>query len=221
MALALVLTRFMNEHSSRRRRPALSCVQCRRRKIKCDRTNPCVHCTASKTSCVYKVYHNERTTQQSEGTNSLGPGSCSVPSIPSPSAATQPDAAANATSQHNSGSTESRPVIITPAPTERDDIQISNHVLNLETEVRELLGRVARLERVSAPDPARGSNDDSQEVLPTCRSGMFDAQSSLNKTRILRWSHWADEAPEVILALTRTLGLFADFAISTKKSSPV
>lgn len=37
----------------RRRRPALSCLNCRRRKIKCDRNDPCVHCTSAKLQCKY------------------------------------------------------------------------------------------------------------------------------------------------------------------------
>ena len=39
----------------KRRRPALSCVECRRRKIKCDRNVPCAQCTQSKSAvCTYK-----------------------------------------------------------------------------------------------------------------------------------------------------------------------
>ena len=39
----------------RRRRPPLSCVTCRRRKLKCDRANPCGQCVRSKTTneCVF------------------------------------------------------------------------------------------------------------------------------------------------------------------------
>lgn len=38
----------------RRRRPALSCLQCRRRKVKCDQKSPCSHCQRSKdTICTY------------------------------------------------------------------------------------------------------------------------------------------------------------------------
>jgi hypothetical protein len=46
-------------HSARkRRRPALSCIECRRRKIKCDRNSPCNHCKQMKnTPCVYKDLH--------------------------------------------------------------------------------------------------------------------------------------------------------------------
>lgn len=42
----------------KRRRPALSCIECRRRKIKCDRNMPCNHCTQTKNAvCSYK-YNN-------------------------------------------------------------------------------------------------------------------------------------------------------------------
>ncbi len=38
----------------RRRRPALACAQCRRRKIKCDQNKPCNQCQRSKnTICTY------------------------------------------------------------------------------------------------------------------------------------------------------------------------
>jgi hypothetical protein len=42
----------------KRRRPALSCVECRRRKIKCDRRTPCSHCVQLKiTKCTYPDTH--------------------------------------------------------------------------------------------------------------------------------------------------------------------
>ena len=38
----------------KRRRPALACTACRRRKIKCDRNTPCRHCASSKNAvCTY------------------------------------------------------------------------------------------------------------------------------------------------------------------------
>lgn len=43
------------EPPRKRRRPALACEECRKRKIKCDRNNPCVHCKASKALvCSYR-----------------------------------------------------------------------------------------------------------------------------------------------------------------------
>lgn len=42
----------------KRRRPALSCEQCRKRKIRCDRGLPCVNCVKSKiTPCTYAPTH--------------------------------------------------------------------------------------------------------------------------------------------------------------------
>ncbi|KAK1760290.1 FAD/NAD(P)-binding domain-containing protein [Echria macrotheca] len=40
----------------RRRRPALSCLECRRRKIKCDRADPCRHCVSAKVQCTFRTY---------------------------------------------------------------------------------------------------------------------------------------------------------------------
>jgi hypothetical protein len=37
----------------KRRRPARSCQECRRRKVKCDRSEPCGHCVLSKKQCHY------------------------------------------------------------------------------------------------------------------------------------------------------------------------
>ncbi|EHY55175.1 Transcription factor asR3 [Exophiala dermatitidis] len=43
----------------RRRRPALSCRECRRRKIKCDQTTPCANCVRHNTRCVYQLYNDD------------------------------------------------------------------------------------------------------------------------------------------------------------------
>jgi hypothetical protein len=37
----------------RRRRPAWSCLECRRRKIKCDQKNPCGQCAPKSLTCVF------------------------------------------------------------------------------------------------------------------------------------------------------------------------
>ncbi|KAK2593751.1 hypothetical protein QQS21_008569, partial [Conoideocrella luteorostrata] len=44
-------------HSPRRcRRAALSCRECRRRKIKCNQENPCSHCLRHNARCIYQPY---------------------------------------------------------------------------------------------------------------------------------------------------------------------
>ncbi|KAF2490666.1 hypothetical protein BU16DRAFT_160062 [Lophium mytilinum] len=40
-----------------RRRSARSCQECRRRKVKCDRKEPCSHCVLSKNTCIYTPGH--------------------------------------------------------------------------------------------------------------------------------------------------------------------
>ncbi|KAK4035244.1 hypothetical protein C8A01DRAFT_18057 [Parachaetomium inaequale] len=45
----------------RRRRPALSCRECRRRKIRCDHSSPCAHCVRHKTQCVYRPFAYDET----------------------------------------------------------------------------------------------------------------------------------------------------------------
>ncbi|KAM0257865.1 hypothetical protein ACHAQJ_004169 [Trichoderma viride] len=47
-----------NLAEKKRRRPPLSCEQCRKRKIRCDRTQPCTNCVKSNIpSCTYAPYH--------------------------------------------------------------------------------------------------------------------------------------------------------------------
>ncbi|KAL7795159.1 hypothetical protein V8C37DRAFT_374681 [Trichoderma ceciliae] len=47
-----------NVAGKKRRRPPLSCEQCRKRKVRCDRTQPCTNCVKSNIpSCTYAPYH--------------------------------------------------------------------------------------------------------------------------------------------------------------------
>ena len=45
-----------------------SCINCRRRKVRCDRRHPCVPCTRNKTECVFPV--SGRKPRRGHGTNS-------------------------------------------------------------------------------------------------------------------------------------------------------
>jgi hypothetical protein len=47
----------------KRRRPALSCIECRRRKIKCDQRRPCFNCKATHFSCQYQSLPHRRPEQ--------------------------------------------------------------------------------------------------------------------------------------------------------------
>ncbi|RDW57165.1 hypothetical protein BP6252_13813 [Coleophoma cylindrospora] len=55
----------------KRRRSALSCIECRRRKIKCDRNSPCSHCKQSRgITCVYNG-HGRPSAAESNATSTL------------------------------------------------------------------------------------------------------------------------------------------------------
>lgn len=43
------------EYPPKRHRLALSCVECRQRKVRCDRKNPCDRCVSSKRGCHYRT----------------------------------------------------------------------------------------------------------------------------------------------------------------------
>lgn len=43
----------INPTPKKRRRPALACVECRRRKVKCDRNLPCRRCVQNSADCTY------------------------------------------------------------------------------------------------------------------------------------------------------------------------
>lgn len=47
----------MPPHQRRRRRTALSCTECRRRKLKCDRKHPCSNCITAKATCSFDHSH--------------------------------------------------------------------------------------------------------------------------------------------------------------------
>lgn len=49
-------------NTRKRRRPAYSCVSCRRRKVRCDRANPCRQCVAQNiaSTCTYEQNRNAR-----------------------------------------------------------------------------------------------------------------------------------------------------------------
>ncbi|PYI34399.1 hypothetical protein BP00DRAFT_493133 [Aspergillus indologenus CBS 114.80] len=65
----------------RRRRPAVSCSLCRRRKIKCDRQLPCSHCTRSgnEATCEYDNTELSRPPQSAFGVTPTRPAPYAIP----------------------------------------------------------------------------------------------------------------------------------------------
>lgn len=61
----------MERQPHRRRRPARSCLGCRRRKIKCDRGSPCAHCVAAGIQCIFRVHRDDPAVEDSAQGGSL------------------------------------------------------------------------------------------------------------------------------------------------------
>lgn len=170
----------MERRVLKRRRPALSCISCRRRKIKCDRNSPCGQCVAISTQCAFQQFDNQ---PSSPAPPSPRPQSQFVLATP-PSQASQeqqvdPEVqAAAAEIGHIVG-----PLGV-PSP---------HGIGEFVTE--------ARVEQ-SHEEPQRTYNvaDSLSETgrnLLARQNGPGATDVVLNKTRILRWSNWVGAAKEV------------------------
>jgi len=200
----------------RRRRPALSCVECRRRKIKCDRNNPCSHCVSTKARCTYRVYNDGPAlgpyTEQLHSLNETP-----SPTAPSSSPTLAPDRRVEDSGRpiRNNNSYSSTaptvvstalPVIPTPATgtastetqddgtlvVDRTGIQPLTRKPNVQSDLQDILQRLRKLEESSSSGP-----DPSRDILSLHYGPVQDSQIVLNKTRVLRWSFWTGMSQEV------------------------
>ncbi|KAF2094645.1 FAD/NAD(P)-binding domain-containing protein [Rhizodiscina lignyota] len=206
----------MERQPVRRRRPALSCIGCRRRKIKCDRNDPCAHCVSTRTQCIYSNGSHVR--QQPQQANSGD--SITSPSVhaPSPLPRTQQVSTNGSIAEYGShpSVTVAAPAPIgvqnaTPSSLGRDDIQRPNLVHDVEPDLRNVPQRAQRLADTSASNPIHELFENGRDILAR-QSGLQDSQIMLYKTRILRWSHWMGTAPEFA-----TIIAFCIHAIGNRK----
>ncbi|GFG09665.1 uncharacterized transcriptional regulatory protein C139.03 [Aspergillus udagawae] len=196
----------------RRRRPAFSCQECRRRKIKCDHNNPCANCLRYKIQCIYKTYtdgFNDKliavSTQQHES-----PPHTDSPRPPSDSSA--PGQLAQAADLGNingsisvplQGSSSSTSGVTAPAatapPPDRNDLGAT---------VSDLLHRVQKLEESSARG-SRTSDTSLHDVHARQSPGPQEWQAVLNKSRDWGRSGWmgaADEFAAIIACYSEIMG---------------
>jgi hypothetical protein len=193
----------MEKQVRRRRRPALSCISCRSRKIKCDRANPCANCVKAKAPCDYQAFSESPGTQQHVRPGRLRHSRSSPPEqTPSPLSPVQGTSTGRPSANYGSHpiGTHVRAAIATkqheaPSIIGRTGIQ-SHSVQDTEKALQDLLQRIQRLEesavRTTAEDTLRTARGESASGLR-----MQDSYVTLNKTRVLRWSLWMGNAPEV------------------------
>ncbi len=174
----------------KRRRPALSCEQCRRRKIKCDRTYPCGQCLQAKaTECTYSpgslpvtTGHMNRAPVDNAPERAAIPNRAKIPSIPS-SIHQSSNHSSSPHATHASDGTETT----WPSPARE-----SLHHEQLSSKA--LLERVLNLEKKIAP-----ANEDTSQDSPTrlARKEIFgklerkqNIRGTVSKTRFFGQSHW-------------------------------
>ncbi|OJD34085.1 c6 zinc finger domain-containing protein [Diplodia corticola] len=163
---------FMEPQPRRRRRPALSCLACRRRKIKCDRKDPCTHCVSARYTCTYKVYRDSPVTPH-----------------PPESTSTQDRPITEPHSQL-SGSR-----VVAAAAGQDDTLtDIGNDARN-DTPPRAPTSEAEPVQQPTASSPIKALTETGRDILER-QSGLQDSQITLNKTRTLRWSNWLGTAPE-------------------------
>ncbi|KAI1172617.1 hypothetical protein F4777DRAFT_497396 [Nemania sp. FL0916] len=192
----------MEELPRRRRRPALSCLACRRRKIKCDRATPCARCVSVGTPCTYRVRVSEghalRLQSPTRNSNSYAESTAETSppvrtraihevaptehTLHSPALATEETNARTAQAEWSDGTGHHR----TRSPARARETA---------SDFRDLRQRVRKLEELSALGPIRGLAETGRHIL-TRQAGLRDSEIALKKSRLLRWSDWMGIAPE-------------------------
>ncbi|KAH7364917.1 fungal-specific transcription factor domain-containing protein [Rhexocercosporidium sp. MPI-PUGE-AT-0058] len=191
----------------KRRRPALSCEQCRRRKIKCDRTYPCGQCLQSKTaSCTYSpdsvlgIGHVNRSgiqklrhgVQEPMGESTLSrrakedgrpmPNRTRATLAEDPNSASNDQQSSNTTSPKGPNSSDDcRTSLSSPAT---DPIQ--ERVT--EDNNRELLSRI--LEKLSTSKASENSSTVQREEFKFSLEQKDQVRGTVSKTRFFGQSHW-------------------------------
>ncbi|KAG9233581.1 fungal-specific transcription factor domain-containing protein [Amylocarpus encephaloides] len=171
----------------KRRRPALSCVECRRRKIKCDRNIPCAPCTQSKSAtCTYSPEGFAR----KGGHMPSNQGAREAISQPSATPQHSGDAAL-ATDGQAFSSQVSQVLSFDPRPPERSPTPTSEHTSIASTsqygeqDAKALAERVKRLEGLLASTSISENGNEGKGKIHA-----KDLRGNLAKTRWCGMSHW-------------------------------
>ena len=165
----------------KRRRPALSCEQCRRRKIKCDRSYPCGQCLQSKTStCSYSPDTIRRLRHASETT-----------SVPAQSPGGLPNRARDAALDFSYISSAG----VSPNSIPQSEVTLPSSWTSPSApsngDINDSKTLLCRLETVEK----KLENCGSQPYFPSCESFNSDPlakglRGTVSKTRFFGPSHW-------------------------------
>lgn len=184
----------MSEHLSpttsvkKRRRPALSCEPCRRRKVKCDRNQPCGQCLQTKTaSCAYSPIRPGLPRRTRDTISLASPSRLSSTRIPNRAQSIPSSLNTHASSVRLSPSSTQ------PSNTTRPSSYSSSIVEPGESHQREtirnkdLLERIRNLEEQLAISKSEGRSNSLSSILDTTPKTL---SGTISKTRFFGGSHW-------------------------------
>ncbi|KAI1268841.1 hypothetical protein F5Y18DRAFT_169298 [Xylariaceae sp. FL1019] len=192
-----------------RRRPALSCLACRRRKVKCDRGHPCARCVSMQTQCKYRTSDGEHPVRRNVPQSRPRESTASPQAVPAPTAAPDPHLGLSRPFSNNSDNLATENETPSPSSEIREVTSIGQvdspsghqHVAPLtrvpktSSSLQDLCKRVQRLEEKSAvtdiPELAK-----SARTITEIRAGLAGSQIMLKKARVLKCSEWMGTAPE-------------------------
>ncbi|OAA45359.1 C6 zinc finger domain protein [Cordyceps fumosorosea ARSEF 2679] len=186
----------------RRRRRVLSCMVCRRRKIKCNRELPCQHCTETQQACHYQAPPSPQLWQASTAAppekqqqqQQQPRPSNNWRSVIFSSQSNTPESTGDASTSHQDGPPP--PVSLHSPPPSQPSATATDDGPAKPPDFHPPSSFVSQL-------PQRDYR------IPTRKSAAHDSQIVLDNTRILRWSHWMGAGQEfgpIFACYLETLG---------------
>lgn len=169
-----------NKHFRARRRPAFSCEECRRRKIKCDRTQPCKHCRQLDAICNYS---NGAAPLQHKVAFATTPRRIAGP--PTPTSVTPTPSVS-----HGNSSVSVIHNVHPQQPPQRSWNSPSTCEENAEEspKVRALLAKVQRMEQLLLEYVPKRVLENTKS--PTSNEPRAQLRGTISKTRLFGQSHW-------------------------------
>ncbi|KFY48463.1 hypothetical protein V495_01277 [Pseudogymnoascus sp. VKM F-4514 (FW-929)] len=173
----------------RRRRPALSCEQCRRRKVKCDRNKPCGQCLQVKaTACAYEPSRAAAVSRRTRDTPAPAsfPGKSSA-GIPSRVQSTPGSLSTNVTSVGVSPSSAYLSNATLPSSYSSSIVGSAESHQDETPRNKDLLDRIRKLEAELAISKSERTNN---VPSPIPSAAPKKLKATVSKTRFLGGSHW-------------------------------
>lgn len=196
----------------RRRRPALSCEQCRRRKVKCDRNHPCGQCLQVKSgACVYEPSRPVGVSRRTRDTAAPAsfPGKSST-GIPTRVQGTPSSLSTNVTSV---GVSPSSAYLSNATLPSSYNSSIGGSAESHQDETprnKDLLDRIRKLEAELAISKSERTNN---VPSPIPSAAPKKLKATVSKTRFLGGSHWMYSHGAVCHNFWLSLGAKLTFAV--------